>query len=299
MTDFSGMSFDAPLEVYAPGLREPAFTVARPQRVKAPILFASPHSGTIYPSDLTERLALPLINLRRTEDAFVDQLFASAPDQGATLIHANYARSYVDLNRDARELDADMFSDGLPRTAGLPGTRVKAGLGCLPKVGSTGEIFYASKLTAAEGKKRLTYIHDAYHSGLKAELDQLRRDWPECILIDCHSMPSRQPGRGRLPDIVLGDRFGSSCHSKLTSLVERYFRKVGFSVARNAPYAGGYITRAYGRPKRGCHVLQIEINRSLYMDEQMVKKNRGFEPTENVISQLVSDLMVFAARFCG
>ncbi|MEO1643395.1 MAG: N-formylglutamate amidohydrolase, partial [Pseudomonadota bacterium] len=220
-------------------------------------------------------------------------------DLGATLVSARYGRGFVDLNRDARELDPDMFSDGLPRTAGLPGTRVKAGLGCLPKIASTGDVFYASKLTREEGEARLFHIHDVYHAGLKQELGRFSEEWPEHILIDCHSMPSRQPGRPKLPDIVLGDRFGSSCSAKLTSLVERHFRKAGFSVARNAPYAGGYITRAYGRPKRGCHVLQIELNRSLYMEEQSVEKSRGFEPTKDVITQLIADLMRFARKFCS
>ncbi|MEL8054853.1 MAG: N-formylglutamate amidohydrolase [Pseudomonadota bacterium] len=293
------MSFDAPLTTRPDGLTVPAFDLIRPERIEAPLLFASPHSGTLYPADLRDRLRLPLMNLRRTEDAFVNELFDAAPAHGATFIHATYARSYVDLNRDARELDAGMFSDGLPRTAGLPGTRVKAGLGCLPKVASTGEVFYSSKLTQAEGETRLGHIHDTYHRALKQELAHFEREWPERILVDCHSMPSRQPGRPRLPDIVLGDRFGSSCSTRLTNFVERYFRKVGFSVARNAPYAGGYITRTYGRPKRGCHVLQIEINRSLYMDEQSVEKNNGFAPTKDVLTQLISDLMGFARRFCA
>ena len=292
------MSYDAPLDITEPSLTAAPFTLIRPEQVAAPILFASPHSGTIYPSDLTDRLRLPLINLRRTEDAFVNELFGQAPAHGAPLIHAAYARSYVDLNRNARELDPEMFSDGLPRSAGSPGTRVKAGLGCLPKVASTGEVFYASKLTRAEGEVRLSEIHDAYHAALKRELEAFNKEWPEQILIDCHSMPSRQPGRPKLPDIVLGDRFGSSCSYRLTSLVERYFKKVGFTVVRNAPYAGGYITRAYGRPKRGCHVLQIEVNRGLYMDEQSVEKGANFTPTQQVISNLVEDLVSFARKFC-
>lgn len=299
MTDVYDMSYDAPLDISDKGLIAPAFTLVRPIRIKAPILFASPHSGTVYPADLTDRLCLPLMNLRRTEDAFVNDLFSQAPDYGAPLIHATYARSYVDLNRDVRELDASMFSDGLPRIAGSPGTRVKAGLGCLPKVASTGEVFYASKLTRAEGETRLSEVHDAYHNALKQELERFNRHWPERILIDCHSMPSRQPGRPKLPDIVLGDRFGSSCNNRLTNLVERYFKRVGFTVARNAPYAGGYITRAYGRPKRGCHVLQIEVNRSLYMDEYSVEKSAGFGATQNVLSKLVEDLIDFAHQFCS
>ncbi|MEM9053770.1 MAG: N-formylglutamate amidohydrolase [Pseudomonadota bacterium] len=276
----------------------PAYEMVRPQTVKAPVIFASPHSGTVYPSDLTDRLAVPLMDLRRTEDAFVDQLYAAAPDAGALLVKANYARSYVDLNRNARELDASMFSDGLPRTAGMPGPQVKAGLGCLPKVGATGQVFYDRLLTRAEGNKRLEHVHDAYHANLQGLIKELQQDWVETILIDCHSMPSKQPGRVRLPDIVLGDRFGSSCSGRLTSMAERYFRKAGLSVARNAPYAGGYTTRLYGRPRRGCHVLQIEINRDLYMNEKDVVQNAGFEATEKTVTGFIEDLVEFAARFC-
>lgn len=293
------MSFDAPLELDDHDLQAPACEVVRPMKVRAPVIFASPHSGTLYPKDLTSRLSLPLINLRRTEDAFIDNLFAAAPTEGASLLKANYARSYVDLNRDALELDETMFADGLPRAAGMPGTRVKAGLGCLPKIGSTGEVFYSAPLTRLEGLRRLELVHDAYHQSLKTELESFKRDWAERILIDCHSMPSRQPGRPKLPDIVLGDRFGSSCSGHLTGLTERFFRKAGYTVARNAPYAGGYTTRAYGRPRRGAHVLQIEINRGLYMDEQTVQKSAGFASMQNLISTYIDHVMNFAEDFCA
>lgn len=293
------MSFDAPLDIEPDDLTAPAAEILRGLSKAAPILFASPHSGTLYPRDLTERLCLPLMNLRRTEDAFVDDLFAAAPEFGATLMTANYARSYVDLNRDARELDPDMFSDGVPRVCGMPGTRVKAGLGCLPKVGSTGEVFYKAPLTKVEGLRRLQHVHDDYHEKLKGELERLMVDWPEAIMVDCHSMPSRQPGRPKMPDIVLGDRFGSSCSGRLTSLVERYFRRCGYSVARNAPYAGGYITRAYGRPKRGVHVLQIEINRGLYLDETAVEKGAGFVAVQQDMTGLIEALVEFSRQFCS
>lgn len=293
------MSFDAPLDIDDHDLQAPAFEIVRPSRLKAPVVFASPHSGTLYPKDLMDRLSLPLLNLRRTEDAFVDELFEDAPQHGGTLMKANYARSYVDLNRDARELDEEMFSDGLPRTAGMPGTRVKAGLGCLPKVGSTGEVFYNAQLTKLHGLRRLERVHDAYHQSLKSELEAFKQDWAERILIDCHSMPSRQPGRPKMPDIVLGDRFGSSCSGRLTGLAERFFRKAGYTVARNAPYAGGYTTRAYGRPRRGAHVLQIEINRGLYMDEQTVQKGTGFVAMQKNVSNFAEHLLDFAEDFCS
>ncbi len=271
-----------------------AFKIARGSPVVAPVIFASPHSGTHYPEPMQANLSVPLSDLRRTEDAFVDDLYGPAIDLGGTLVTAVFARTYVDLNRDARELDASMFSDGLPRTAGMPSARVKAGLGCLPRVGASGRDIYLQPLSRSEGARRLEQVHDAYHQALQDEIDALKPDWSDIFIIDCHSMPSRQPGRSSMPDIVLGDRFGSSCSAKLTSLVERNLRREGLTVARNAPYAGGYTTRKYGRPRRGMHVLQIEINRALYMNELTIEKTRGFETLQNQLSALIDDILTLA-----
>ena len=178
--------------------------------------------------------------------------------------------------------------------AGMPSARVKAGLGCLPRVGASGRDIYAQPMSREEGEFRLVSVHDRYHSALQDEIDALKADWADVFIIDCHSMPSRQPGRSNLPDIVLGDRFGSSCSAKLTSLAERRFRREGLSVTRNAPYAGGYTTRRYGRPRRGVHVLQIEINRALYMNELDVEKSARFEHTKSQVSRLIDDILKFA-----
>lgn len=272
----------------------PAFEVARGKPVAAPVIFASPHSGTHYPQHMQANLSVPISDLRRTEDAFVDELYAPAIEQGAVLIRATHARTYVDLNRDARELDAAMFADGVPRTAGMPSARVKAGLGCLPRVGASGRDIYQRPLSQAEGAHRLEHVHDAYHRALLSEIERLKPTWSDIFIIDCHSMPSRQPGRSNMPDIVLGDRFGSSCSARLTSLVERQFRREGLTVARNAPYAGGYTTRKYGRPRRGIHVLQIEINRALYMDELKIEKTSGFETLQNQLSALSAEILTLS-----
>lgn len=268
--------------------------MTRPTSLKAPVIFASPHSGTLYPRQMTDLLSVPLCDLQRTEDAFVDELYNSAPRQGAILLQANFARAFVDLNRDARELDASMFSDGVPRVAGMPSARVKAGLGCLPRVGASGRDIYTEQITRADGAFRLETVHDRYHSALLAEIETLKQEWADVFVIDCHSMPSRQPGRSNLPDVVLGDRFGSSCSARLTSKAERFFRSEGLSVTRNAPYAGGYTTRRYGRPRRGVHVLQIELNRSLYMNEMDVRKSSGFSHLEQQVSRLIAELVDLA-----
>lgn len=271
-----------------------AFEIVRPAPLIAPVLFASPHSGTVYPDSMRAMLNVPLSDLRRTEDAFIDELYARASTLGCTLIFANFARAYVDLNRDARELDASMFSDGPPRAAGMPSARVKAGLGCLPRVGASGRNIYTQPLSKQEGAFRLSEVHDRYHAALQSEIEALKTDWSDVFIIDCHSMPSRQPGRSGMPDIVLGDRFGSSCSARLTSLVERFFRREGFTVARNAPYAGGYTTRRYGRPRRGTHVLQIEINRGLYMNEMSIEKTAGFDRLQAQISSLIPEIQTLA-----
>lgn len=244
-------------------------------------------------------LRVPLMDLRRTEDAFVEDLFSDAPQAGGTLIYANYARGYVDLNRDARELDPGMFSDGPPRRVAVASPRVEAGLGCLPRIAARGEPIYASQLSRAEGEYRLAQVHDAYHACVRSTLNHYRDITGIGILIDCHSMPSRQPGRRKLADIVLGDRFGSSCDNRLTSLAERSFRDLGYTVSRNAPYAGGYTTRCYGRPKRNIHALQIEINRSLYMDEENVTISANYQNVKKDMASVSQSLSEFSRRLAA
>lgn len=284
-----------PLKPVCPVVGLDAFTTCGPhgESPATPILFASPHSGAAYPQTMLDDLRVPLMGLRQTEDAFVDRLFEHVPAQGGHLVHANYARGYVDLNRDARELDPAMFEDGAPRTVAIPTPRVEAGLGCLPKVAAGGELIYAKPMSRAAGEYRLAQVHDAYHRFLRATLDEFKTETGTAVLIDCHSMPSRQVGQRKLPDIVLGDRFGSSCTSKLTGLVERTFRKLGYNVARNSPYAGGYTTRCYGRPRHGVHALQIEINRGLYMNETDISVTSGFKTVQTDLKTVIEALCAF------
>jgi len=278
-----------------PVLREAPFDHVPADSPAAPVLFASPHSGSHYPAGMQAALCVPLIDVRRTEDAFIDELFAAAPSLGAGLVAARYGRSVVDLNRDPHELDASMFVDGPPRPCALPTARVEAGLGALPRVGARGEAIYARLMSRTEGEERLALVHDAYHRHLASELDALRRAHGHALLIDCHSMPSVQPGRRVLTDIVLGDRFGSSADPRLMVRIERSFRARGFTVSRNAPYAGGYTTRRYGRPRRGIHALQVEINRALYMDEQRITRALGFSALKDALQLVIAEI-IDAAR---
>ncbi|WP_084420511.1 N-formylglutamate amidohydrolase [Henriciella litoralis] len=288
---------DTDIQAAAPAdLPMPAFRLLKPQGEHKSVIFASPHSGAFYPDSLMGNLRVPLIDLRRTEDAYIDRLFENAPLFGASLLAANYARSYVDLNRDAREIDPDMFEHEAPGPVGAISPRVQAGLGCFPRIGARGEPIYAKKLSFADGHHRLTYVHTPYHEALSNEIAALHQDFGSVILIDCHSMPSSQPGRSTMPDFVLGDRFGSSCTGQLTNLVERQLRSLGCTVARNAPYAGGYTTRRYGRPKRHVHTLQIEINRKLYMDETTVEPDEGLHELRTVLDQLMEQICAFGVR---
>ena len=252
---------------------------AEGQAPPTPLVFASPHSGRDYPADMMSAAALDAQAIRRSEDAFVDDLIVSAPQLGVATITARYARAYIDLNREAFELDAGMFEDELPEFARARTARVAAGLGAIARVVSEGQEIYARKLTFSEARGRIEGAHRPYHAALERLIAEAHRAHGVAVLIDWHSMPSaaaRSGGRDRASDFVLGDRFGAACASLLTQRVERELEAMGYRVARNTPYAGGYTTEHYGRPARRTHALQIEINRGLYLDETTLTPTAGF-----------------------
>jgi N-formylglutamate amidohydrolase len=281
-------------------LAGPAFEVLRAAPVGAPpptaLVFASPHSGGVYPPDMVEAARLPVETLRASEDAFVDRIIAGAPALGAAVILARLARAYVDLNREPWELDPAMFDEDLPDYAQGRTARVAAGLGAIPRVAGEGRPIYARKLTFAEARDRIELAHRPYHDALDRQLAAARAAHGAAILIDWHSMPAAAArgirGRGGSCDIVLGDRFGAACSPKLTGLVERELEALGYRVARNAPYAGGYTTEHYGRPAKRTHALQIEINRALYMDEETR------EPTDG-LAKLKADAEALTRALAG
>lgn len=258
-----------------------------------PLVFASPHSGRDYPDDMMSAAALDAQTIRRSEDALVDDLIAAAPELGAATLTACYARAYIDLNREAFELDASMFSDELPDFARARTARVAAGLGAIARVVSEGQEIYARKLTFAEARRRIEGAHRPYHAALERLIAEAHRAHGFAILIDWHSMPAaaaRAGGRDRPCDIVLGDRFGAACSGILTARVERELEAMGYRVARNTPYAGGYTTEHYGRPSRRTHALQIEINRALYLDEAKLTPTGGFEALKSNLEKLTRAL---------
>lgn len=245
-----------------------------------PLVFASPHSGRCYPDDMMAASRLSAVDIRRSEDAFVDDLVGEAPVLGAALISARLARAYIDLNRDPNELDPAMFADTLPDFARLRTARVAAGLGAIARVVADGQEIYARKLSYAEALERIEGVHRPYHLALEGLLAEAQAAHGVAVLIDWHSMPkaaARASGRAGACDMVLGDRFGSACSGALTRRVEQVLESMGYAVARNSPYAGGYTTEHYGAPARRIHALQIEINRGLYLDEARMTPTAGFD----------------------
>jgi N-formylglutamate amidohydrolase len=257
-----------------------------------PLVFASPHSGRLYPDDMMAAAALDAHAIRRSEDVLVDDLIGRAPELGAPVIAARYARAYIDLNREPFELDPGMFADELPAFARARTARVAAGLGSIAKVVSEGQEIYARKLTFAEARARIERAHRPYHAALLQLVREAQAAHGFAILIDWHSMPAAAARAGRdLPsDFVIGDRFGASCAGVLTGRVERELEALGYRVARNSPYAGGYTTEYYGRPTRRVHALQIEINRALYLDEANLEPTGGFQRLKGDLERVTASL---------
>jgi N-formylglutamate amidohydrolase len=291
--------------------------VGTPSAPDTPFVFATPHSGRHYPNSLIEQTTLDAHRLRASEDAWVDELFVNAPKAGATQLFATYGRSYVDLNRAADELDPAMFTPTLQEEMVRDSHRVKAGLGVIPKLVAPGEPIYGHQLPAREATKRLNDVYHAYHDKLKNLMGARQARFNHAILIDCHSMPShndtndtnqnkqsrlgtkrrlisglgRRRGAQEAADIVLGDLWGASCDSLITSTVEKLLINEGFKVIRNIPYAGGYATQHYGRPKQGFHAIQIEINRALYMNEETLEPNRHFKEIQRRLTRFSTALI--------
>lgn len=278
------MTLAVPINDPAPGPdapEGPPFEVLRPRVLKTPLVFASPHSGRVYPADLMAASRLDARGIRRSEDALVDGLIADGREAGAALLLCRVGRAYVDVNRDPLELDAAMFSDSAPAGAIVTSSRVAAGLGAVPRLVGDGRAIYGRKLRFAEASGRLERVHAPYHAALAGLLGSARKRFGRAVLIDWHSMPSAA-GRGEArkgrpkPDMVLGDRHGDSCAAGLTALMRRELEAMGYVVALNRPYAGGYTTQLHGRPETGVHALQVELDRGLYLDERTLEPAPGF-----------------------
>jgi N-formylglutamate amidohydrolase len=271
---------------------KPAFETIRPRRLIAPLLFNSAHSGRNYPERFLAMTRLDHLSIRQSEDAYIDELFARAPHLGAPLLRAHFPRAYLDVNREPWELDPAMFSEPLSERYNTSSPRVAAGLGTLARVVAENKPIYRELLTLADARMRIEGIYQPYHATIQKLLSEAVASFGVAVLVDCHSMPRLTRSGDRLaPDIVLGDRYGTTCSPALMELAEMVFSGAGLRVARNRPYAGGFCTRSYGRPQHGVHALQIEISRHLYMNEVTLEKHDGFDAMRQLIERLVVALM--------
>ncbi len=269
-----------------------AYNLTRPDERTTSVVFASPHSGRDYPESFLRRAVLNASEIRSSEDAFVDQLFAAVPSLGAPLLTANAPRAYLDLNRGPDELDAALI-EGVRRAAHNP--RIASGLGVIPRVVANGRHIYRGKLTLVEAHQRIANYWRPYHDQLQTLLDESSNIFGEAILIDCHSMPHEAlenvgPPGGARPDVVLGDRFGAAAAGSIVERVEAAFASAGLRVARNMPFAGAFITQHYGRPARQQHAIQVEIDRALYMNERTLEPNENFESFKTLLSGVVAEI---------
>ncbi|MFD2236730.1 N-formylglutamate amidohydrolase [Aureimonas populi] len=257
----------------------PAFELFEPARQTSPFVFCSAHSGRAYPASFLASTRLKGTAIRRSEDLFVDQLFDFVPGLGAPFLIARFPRAYLDVNREPYELDPAMFEGELPAHVNSTSARVAGGLGTIPRIVAERQEIYAGKLAAEEALARIEDIYMPFHETLAGLIERTVEMFGMAILIDCHSMPSTVralPG-GRRPDIVIGDRFGTSAGARIVAAATARLSALGWDVRRNKPYAGGYVTERYGRPRRGVHAIQIELNRALYADEANFLPHHGFE----------------------
>lgn len=276
-------------------MQEPLpFRLLEPARQRAALVLTSPHSGRNYHADFLAASRLDATAIRRSEDSFVDELFAAGPALGVPLLAAEFPRAFCDANREAWELDPGMFADPLPDFVNTGSPRVQAGLGTIARIVGTGEPIYAGKLRFAEAQRRITECWQPFHDALGGLIETTLDRFGVCLILDCHSMPS-VPGRyAPKPDIVLGDGFGTSCAPGWTEFIQAALGRMGLHVRRNEPYAGGYITRHYGRPREGVQAVQMEVARGLYMNERSFTRNAQFAETQSRLSTLL-EAMIGAA----
>ncbi|BAT57743.1 N-formylglutamate amidohydrolase [Variibacter gotjawalensis] len=271
---------------------DPPFETLEPNDWLGPLVFNSPHSGRTYPAAFLRQSRLEMNALRRSEDTFVDELFETAVRRGFPLMRAHFPRCYVDLNREPYELDPRMFEGRLPSFANTRSMRVAGGLGTVARVVGDAQEIYQERLPVAEAMRRIDVLYKPYHRGLRKLMLRTQRAFGTAVLVDCHSMPSSSHVKDERPraDIVIGDRYGTSCAPAITLALEAAFESLGYTVNRNKPYAGGFITEHYGNPSSGLHAVQIELNRALYMDERRFERSPTFDRVRQDIDSVIGIL---------
>lgn len=271
----------------------PPFEIRSGAEQRVPFLFNSPHSGRHYPERFLAMARLDRNAIRRSEDCYVDELFGGAVALGAPMLAANFPRAYLDVNREPWELDPRMFAEPVPSFCNIRSARVAGGLGTVPKLVGEGLDIYPGRLPLAEAVGRIEAVYKPYHETLKRLLTRTHARFGYAVLIDCHSMPAsiRVGDNGARPDFIIGDRFGISASAALTETAIGLLTGMGYAVAHNKPYAGGFITEHYGRPARHLHALQIEVNRGLYMNERTFQKSAGFDTLADDLTRFSAELM--------
>ncbi len=283
--------------IFNPFEQNDCVNIIQPVKQTIPMVVASPHSGRNYSVNFIQASRLTPLRLRSSEDCFIEEIFFTAPELGAPLINALFPRVYVDVNREPFELDPAMFSGPLPDYVTTRNARIAAGLGTIPRVVSNSEEIYRNKLDFAEVEQRIHKFYYPYHQALTHLISKTQRQFGYCILLDCHSMPSGIGGlrnnrtiNQKPIDIVLGDCHATSCDPAITTEAEKSLINLGYTVRKNNPYAGGFVTRHYGRPKDGFHTLQIEINRALYMDEMKIERLEDLQTLSINMKQFMASL---------
>jgi N-formylglutamate amidohydrolase len=271
------------------GETSPPFEIVEPAEWRAPIIFNSPHSGSVYPDDFLVASRIDLPTLRRSEDSFMDELIGHLSDLGFPVVRVNFPRSYVDVNREPYELDPRMFTGRLPSFANTRSMRVAGGLGTVPRVVGDGQEIYRERISVDDALSRIETLYKPYHRALRRLINKVHQMFGAVVVVDCHSMPSVGVSRDepRRPDVVIGDRYGTSCTPLLPDRVEETMNSLGYSIGRNKPYAGGFITEHYGNPASGLHAVQLELNRAIYMDERRRERSPRFE-------QVAADFAILA-----
>jgi N-formylglutamate amidohydrolase len=270
----------------------PAFEVLEPAELRAPLVFNSPHSGSVYPEDFLSASRIDVATLRRSEDSFMDELIGDLCGSGFAVVRVNFPRSYVDVNREPYELDPRMFVGRLPSFANTRSMRVAGGLGTIPRVVGDGQEIYRERLSVEDALGRIEALYKPYHRALRRLINRVHQTFGTSVVVDCHSMPSIGVSRDepRRPDMVIGDRYGTSCAALLADIVEDTMTGLGYSVGRNKPYAGGFITEHYGNPASGLHAIQIELNRAIYMDERRRERGPNFAQVSADFAKLADAL---------
>jgi N-formylglutamate deformylase len=273
---------------------DPPFEILEPDEWRGPVVFNSPHSGSVYPPGFLAASRLDVATLRRSEDSFVDALILGVVQRGHPVMRAHFPRCFVDVNREPYELDPRMFEGRLPSYANTRSMRVAGGLGTVARVVGDAQEIYGQRLPVDEAIRRIETLYKPYHRALRRLFTRVHRHFGAAVLIDCHSMPSATAAKDERPraDVVLGDRYGTSCVGIVSETIEATLRAQGYVVSRNKPYAGGFITEHYGNPAAGLHAIQLELNRALYMDERRYERSASF-------AKVAADLEALASRLAA